>query len=387
MVRQVKKSILRGAASAGNQIGWAFNRATRLETCRRILIFQGGGLGDIFRAFPLILSLRQQFPKTALYTLTPFFNTVFKLFPKPDLITESFNYSPAGEHRGLSGKWRLIKQLRPYRFDLIVNPARGEGMIENTILSYLIGAPFRIGFEKKGAGFLNSVKVPLQDDRPIVEQNLDLLRAVGIPISSSLPIRVPDEERPFGIALRKEILSKGDRLFAFHPGSFWRKELQWPLSRYIGLAKEILQRYRCGIVLLGTKEEAPLAEQIQNAVGSPRLISMAGKTTLTQAASLIQSADLFIGNDSGLLHLSLGLRVPTIGLFGYTDPRQVIAPEGLCIALHKASGEALYLHQPFYQFDPEESNPIERIEVEEVVEAVKSLIDMEGLHSFPSKTF
>jgi ADP-heptose:LPS heptosyltransferase len=384
MIRQVKKLILRGAAFAGKRTGGLFDRAPRLERCRRILIFQGGGLGDILRVFPLILSLHQRFPNASLYTLTPFSNIVFKLFPRPDLIAGSFNYDPAGEDRGLAGKSRLVKRLRPHRFDLIINPGRGEGMIENAILSYRIGAPCRVGFDREGAGFLNTVKVPLQDDRPIVEQNLDLLRALGIPTAPHLSLRVPDEEASFGPALRKELLSDGEQLIALHPGSFWRKELQWPLPKYIDLAGEILLRYRCRIVLLGTKEEAPLAEQMRAALNNSRLISMAGKTGLAQVASLLKSADLFIGNDSGLLHLSLGLKVPAIGLFGYTDPRQVIAPEGACIALHKPSGEALYFHQPFYRFKPGEKNPIERIEVAEVLEAADTLLKPAAPHFFPS---
>lgn len=385
MIRQLKKIMLRGTAAAGKRIGWAFDRTFAPDTCRRILIFQGGGLGDIFRAFPLILSLHEHFPQAAIYTLTPFSETVFQLFPRPEIIAESFNYSPAGEHRGLAAKRQLVKRLRLYRFDLIVNPARGEGMLENAILSYQIGVPCRVGFEKEGAGFLNTVKVPLRNDRPIVEQNLDLLRALGLPSAPRLSLRVPEQAISFGPSLRRELVSEEEILFALHPGSFWRKELQWPLLRYIDLAKKLLDRYAGKIVLLGTKEEAPLADQVLNAVGSPRLISMAGKTTLAQAASLIKSADLFIGNDSGLLHLSLGLNVPTIGLFGYTDPRQVIAPDGLCIALHKPSGETLYFHQPFYQFNPAGKNPIERIEVEEVLHAVETLLNTAGLQSFPSK--
>ena len=384
MIRPIKKFILRGVAFAGKRTGRLFDRPPRLETCRRILIFQGGGLGDIFRVFPLILSLHPRFPKAALYTLTPFSGTVFKLFPRPDHIAAAFDYSPAGAHRGLAGKRRLIKALRPYRFDLIINPGRGEGMLENTLLSYQIGAPCRVGFEKEGAGFLNTVKVSLRDDRPIVEQNLDLLRAIGVPAVPHLSLRVPDDALSFGAELKQSFLSEGESLFAIHPGSFWRKELQWPLPRYIALARALLDLYRCKIVLLGTQEEAPLAEQMRSAVESPRLISMAGKTTLPQVASLIRSADLYIGNDSGLLHLSLGLQTPTVGLFGYTDPRQVIAPEGPCIALHKASDEALYFHQPFYQFNPKGKNPIERIEVADVLEAVYTLLNRAAPHSFPS---
>lgn len=386
MGRSVKNIILRGIAAAGKTIGPAFDRPPRLENCRRILVFQGGGLGDIFRAFPLILSLHRRYPKAALFTLTPFSKTVFKLFPRPDVISETFDYSPAGAHRGPAAKWRLVQGLRPYRFDLIVNPARGEGMLENGILAYRIGAPCRVGFEREGAGFLNTVKLPLRDDRPIVEQNLDLLRALGIPVLPDLSLRVPDEALPFGPALRKERLPDGERLIALHPGSFWRKELQWPLARYIALAKELLGRHRCQIALLGTAEEAPLAGAMSSRIADPRLFSMAGKTTLPEAASLIQSADLFIGNDSGLLHLALGLKVPAVGLFGYTDPGQVIAPQGPCIALHRPSGEGLYFHQPFYQFKPGQPNPIERIEVEEVLEAARTLMGASP-HSRPSKTF
>jgi ADP-heptose:LPS heptosyltransferase len=305
----------------------------------------------------------------------------------PRAITESFPYEPTGEHRGLLGKLLLARKLREYDFDLIINPARGEGMLENTIISFLIGARWRIGFEKDGSGFLNTVKVPFKQMRPVVEQNLDLLRASSIePTVQSISLRIPEEDLVFGDSFRDAHISTGELLISIHTGSYWRRHLQWPFRRYIDLIKKILKQYHCKVVLLGTKEETLMVHQIMTVVEDSRIINMAGKTTLTQVAAILSRSDLFIGNDSGLLHVSLALKVPSIGIFGYTSPRQVISPEGPCIALHKGNEECLYYHQPFFEFKPKEKNPIELIEVTEVLQAVKTILVKPASHLPPFKT-
>lgn len=374
-MRHIKQRVLQALARFGQWAGGALDRPCRPEACRRILVFQAGGIGDILRIFPVIQSLLDRFPQASVTTLTPFADTVFQLFPRRDGITRTLPYDVRGDHRGLRGKLALARTLRSQGFDLVINSARGEGMLENTILSFTTGAPCRVGFEKDGAGFLNTVKVHLDDHRALLHQNLDLLRAIGIePAAPEIAIHIPEEDARFAAAFVRERLAPDERLIALHPGSFWRKQLQWPLPRYAALARELLHAHPCRILLLGAREEAPLTRAIAEASQSPRLIDLAGQTSLPRVAALLGRLHLFIGNDSGLLHLALALKVPSIGLFGYTSPRQVIDPAGPCIALQKPARGPRYLHQPFFTFDQAEPNPIESIEVPHVLEAAVTLL-------------
>lgn len=364
--------ILKTLAAVGRRIGPAFDRPTPARPPARMLIFQAGGIGDMLRIFPLLLSIRQAWPESRLFTLTPFASTVFDLLAPSHAIERRFSYDPEREHRGIRRKWALTRLLRGYHFDLIVNPGRGEGMIENALIAYAIGAPTRVGFDRDGAGFLHTHKVALDDQRPIVQQNLDLLRALGVePAVATAPLHVPFEAS----AEAEHLVPPGsDALIALHPGSHWRHHLQWPAERYAAVANALLSRYPCRVLLLGTPDEASLTGSIARTVGHPRLLDLGGRTTLMQAAAVLSRCRLFIGNDSGLLHVALGFKVPSIGIFGYTSPRQVIAPEGPCIALQKDHGTARYLHQPFYRF-PHGANPITLIQVDEVLQAASRLLE------------
>src|SRR5579863_104000 len=369
----LKKMALRALARVGHRLGRRSDRPCRPDTFRKILIFQAGGIGDILRAFPLILALKGRFPEARLYTLTPFHDSVFRLFPAPEAIARSFCYNPAGAHRGLRAKWRLAQELQTYRFDLIVNPGRGEGMLENAILAFFIGAPCRIGFEKDGAGFPNTIKRPLLEDRPILVQNMELLRPIGVDSFPPLSIRIP-EEGLRGASLLVPERTEGERLIAIHAGSHWSHHLQWPLDRYVELTRRLLQESPHRIFLLGSPAEARLTGRIAEETDDRRVIDLAGKTGLGEVAGVLARMDLFIGNDSGLLHVALALKIPAVGIFGWTSPRQVIAPEGPCVALHKGTGP-LYLHQPFFELaNSGRVNPIDRIEVQEVLDAAQSLL-------------
>jgi ADP-heptose:LPS heptosyltransferase len=368
-----KKRVLKCIAFIGNITGCLFNRKCRLGALRKVLIFQAGGIGDILRTFPMIQSIHNRYPEADIFVLCPIPEMVFRLFPERHIITEYFPYDVSGEHKGFNGKWRLIRKLRREKFDLIVSPARGEGMLENTIISFLIGADCRAGFDKNGAGFLNNVKVELKADKPIVIQNLDILKALTIkPAVENITLEIPHKDIVFGKRFRESNCHPEEHLISMHLGSHWREHLRWPVARYIDLTSKILNNYKGIIVLLGTNIETELTNVFLREIGNDRIINLVEKTTLTQAAAILKYSDLFIGNDSGLLHISTALKVPSVGIFGYTSPNQVISATQGFMAVHKGINSILYHHQPFFQF--QKKNPIELIEVKDVFSAVKTLM-------------
>ncbi|MGB4066601.1 MAG: glycosyltransferase family 9 protein [Nitrospira sp.] len=371
-MRNLKSLVLMTAARIGHALARPSTPITKLEAPNRILVFQAGGIGDILRTFPVLESLHAAFPDAELFTLSPFNTSVYELLPEPEILTGKLSYNPTSDHRSFMTKIALTQTVRRQTFDLIVNPARGQGMLQHALLSFAFGAPIRIGFNDAGAGFANTIRIPLAKDKPIVRQNLDLLRAIGIePQVPNIHLRV----RPIDLTPPlPQPLDKLGPLIAIHPGSTWDSCLQWPLTRYTELLSALLREYRGTILLLGTGPEASMGEALLTHSKSPRLVNLIGKTSLTQVVAILSRCVLFIGNDSGLLHVALGLRTPAIGLFGYTAPCQVIDPEGPCIALHKPGEAPLYEHQAFFNFDERRPNPLNNIQVEDVLEAARSLL-------------
>lgn len=369
------KIVLKIIAWIGKYIGHWFSKSPETIVFQRILVFQAGGIGDIVRVFPIIMSLRDQLPNAYLVSLSSFSDKVYHLLPASYEPDECTSYEPLRQHRGLISKLRLAWSLRKQHFDLIISPARGEGMIEHAILALIIGAPCRVGFEKNGAGFLHTVKVPLQDQTPITQQNLNLLGAVGItPSVEKIVLQIPEKDLAYADAFIQSCRPMTQKLITIQPGNHWRQELRWPQDRYADLIKALAAKYQCIIVLLGTQAETDLNQWILERTKITQLIDLAGKTTLTEMVSILARSDLFIGNDSGPLHLALALGVPSVGIFGYTLPEQVISPTGPCIAINKGPKERLFLHEPFHDFKSSVTNPIDSVEIVDVLQAAETLL-------------
>src|SRR4030042_5427436 len=160
----------------GQRFGKLFNRELSRNEIKKILVFQTGGIGDILRIFPLIEILRDEFPYAKITTLTEYPPDIFKLMNNRNCIDESirFNFKVT-----FLKKMTFLFKLRKSDYDLVINPARGSGMFECSILTFLIGRKWRVGFMKDGIGSLNTNKIAFRDNESILKQNIDLLRSIG----------------------------------------------------------------------------------------------------------------------------------------------------------------------------------------------------------------
>lgn len=114
-------------------------------------------------------------------------------------------------------------------------------------------------------------------------------------------------------------------MVVLHPGSGSKGKV-WPLERFQRLAEILQERLRSKIlVVLGPAEEGE-AERVFEEMDPQTFIPVKG-LSLLQVASLMEGSRVFIGNDSGISHLASALGIPTITIFGPTDP-EVWAPRG-----------------------------------------------------------
>ena len=107
-------------------------------------------------------------------------------------------------------------------------------------------------------------------------------------------------------------------LVAIHPGSPIALK-RWLPERYAELADWLIAQKRAQILFVGVEDEIPIVTEIQ-ALMRGESIDIAGKTTLTQLASILHICNVFIGNDSGPMHLAAAVGTQTIGLYGPGDP-------------------------------------------------------------------
>jgi heptosyltransferase-2 len=100
------------------------------------------------------------------------------------------------------------------------------------------------------------------------------------------------------------------------PGSRWPMK-QWAQEKYLELLKRIIKKHGFNLILLGDEKDQRITTDIEQAIGD-KVVNLAGRTTILEAASFIKRSIAFIGSDSGLMHLSEAVGVPVLALFGPT---------------------------------------------------------------------
>ena len=114
-------------------------------------------------------------------------------------------------------------------------------------------------------------------------------------------------------------------LIAIHPGAGWYSlARRWPPAYFAQLARMLISQFRATILLVGGPDEVELAEKVRWGIGkyhSAEVHVVAGQTSIAQSAALFARCDLFIGNDSGPLHLATAAGVPAVGIFGLSNWR------------------------------------------------------------------
>jgi lipopolysaccharide heptosyltransferase II len=220
---------------------------------------------------------------------------------------------------------RWLRSLRERRFDTALDP---HNLFKSGLAAYASGASLRIGFRKFREGnflFMNHWVRPAARYRHAVEKYLSLLEPLGIP-ESQWAFRFPlvwgyreaefiDRfwtQKGFG---RSD--AKPETVVAVNPGASWPSK-RWSPERFAELADRLVKEREVRILILWGPGDRPLAERITQAMSEKSVI--APETDLKQLMALIKRCRLLITGDTGPLHIASALGVPTVALFGPSDP-------------------------------------------------------------------
>lgn len=346
----VKRPFMRALASFGRIVAGHFDRPVQPRRPWRALVIQLGGIGDILRVFPLMEQLQAAHPETDIELFTNQSAIVLDLYPGP----RRPRHVPFDLRWSYLRKLRELAKLRRAGIDLIVNPTRGDGMLECAVMAWIIGAPHRIGFDQDGTGFLHTHKQSFSETLPILEQNLQLLDPLGIAAGEcrSVVLRIPESAHAFAAGWYARHLPNGAARIVVHPWASSHSEFRaWPFRHYAELIERLVQERNAVVVILGSEGEAAPDRIPLGKLPHDRVHNLAGKTQLAEAAGLIAGCDLFIGNDSGLLHMALSTGVPTVAVFGATPPGQVLHSNSSAVAVvNGVPCQPCYRHQPLFDY-------------------------------------
>jgi heptosyltransferase-2 len=294
------------------------------QRIRRILIRSANWVGDALMTTPAIHALRKHFPGARITLLAkPWVSPVFYRNPHID---ELLLYKAAGRHAGLWGKWRLSQDLKKKQFDLAV---LFPNSFESALIVFLAGIRLRLGYATDARTSLLTHRVYMQSAFKELHQigyYLKLLEKASIsPQGSQMTLRFSATENRHAIeTLQQYGITGKDVLIGINPGAQFGTAKRWLPDRYAALSRRLNKHWRARSLIFGSPGEKDLGQQISRLIGKDA-INFCGKTNLRQAMTLIAQCQLFITNDSGLMHVAAALDIPQVAIIGPTNP-QVTGP-------------------------------------------------------------
>jgi lipopolysaccharide heptosyltransferase II len=308
---QVKNILVQSSCLSGRQAG--FRVQSSEADFKRILIARTDRIGDVLLSTPVIKALRHRYPYAYIAMMvSPYAKEIIEGNPYLD---EVIIYDKDAKDKSWQRSMRFALNLKKKKFDLalILHPTNRVHM-----LAFFARIPRRIGYDRK-MGFLltDRIKHTKQlGEKHELDYNLDLIKCLGIiPEDKELyiPLR-PEAEKWVESLFLQEGIKETDRLLAIHPGASCPSKV-WPNERFAQVADRLIEKYGFKTLIISSPKDIKKAELALANMRCPA-INLAGKTSLTQLASLLKRCTLFISNDSGPVHIASAVGTPVIAIFG-----------------------------------------------------------------------
>jgi lipopolysaccharide heptosyltransferase II len=298
---------------------------------KRILIIRMDLIGDLVLSLPIVRLLKRTYPQAEIDILAlP--SSAKVIASDPDVRT-IITYDPNIWRRPKSlfkpGNWRaarkVYRELHAQNYDLAVSVFGPWA----AILAVFSGAQRRLGYGKESYPGLMTDDVAgqhwnAQDHLHEVDYCLRLAQAAGATIEAE--DRVPtlyvgsQARQEVETLLQNEGIAHATTLIACHVSANNGQAKRWPLPYWATLIDRLILEAQATVVFTGAPDDQPLIAAITVRMHE-QAINLAGKTSLTQLAALLQRVDLLLTGDSGPMHIAGAVKTDLIAIHGPTDPR------------------------------------------------------------------
>jgi len=293
------------------------------------LIICLGGLGKVVNALPVLHALRKTYPEARIGWLAE--ETMAPLLrDHPEL--DQLHTVPRAEWKALSW-WGRRKAMRAFAHEL--NSAGYtvavdlHGSRASAPFARSSGAAIRVSYAppegaRLSSRFYTCRIYPSPTVKHVAERNLSLL--IPLAVRRAEPVHVfPDLTRALERALAKFDETPRGKYAVLHPGASWTSQ-QWPPDSCAELARAIVSDMSLGVFVTASGDvERSRAEGVAKAAGEG--VRAAPALELDELAAFLSGAALFVGGDTGPMHLASGLGIPTVAIFGPTSPART-GPRG-----------------------------------------------------------
>jgi heptosyltransferase-2 len=284
---------------------------------RKICIMHLNQIGDLVFSLPLLKALRENYPESEIHSIL-----------RPHL-KELLAHSPyvnrlIFREKGIKNRLNLLKEIRQNRYDLLMTLSRSE---ECLFLAALSRARMKVGFERFPWDFSLDIKERMEGP-PSWLNNLKLLRRLNIEVKKKDYVGLID------LSPEKNSWELGDfnmskeKYVVVSPGTSDRRRLKaWEEQKFADLIMLLKERFGLRAVLVGGADSKEIGDKVMEKIKEGKkdrethpIKNLTGKTSLKDLCYLLKKASLFVGVDSGIMHLASSFNVPVVGIFGPTDP-------------------------------------------------------------------
>jgi heptosyltransferase-1 len=292
---------------------------------RSILVLRIGTVGDFVVALPALAAIRKRFPDSRITLLTsagaPGAPGAQDLI-RPGHLVDSLIVYHRTEMTTWAARKRLVRRIRGERFDLFVeipNTLAGfRHAMESMVLARLSGCRYGAGFEAAACRLFprtQSLYRPFQRESDRIfdslANDLDLKR------TDTGRLAVSEADRSFVRELLKRNGLTGRAIIVMHVGAK-RPANRWFEDRFAEVADAVQERHDIRVLLTGAESELERVNQVRARMKTEPVV-LCGELQLLQLAALLEQACLYVGNDTGPMHIAAAMGTPTVAIFSARD--------------------------------------------------------------------
>jgi len=347
---------------------------------QRILIVRLSAVGDTILSLPVLCALRKEYPNSRIGWVVG--SGAADIVRGHDALDDLFVLKK-NDLKSVKAYWAFLKRIREWQPTTLIDV---QGLTKSALIGWYSGATRRIGLVKSEfegrelSTWLNNTLVTPTSEH-VVQRGLALLKPLGIenpeieyrvPVSPAANQRVNEQVR--------ELAGPNVELGPFaiiNVGAGWVSKI-WPAERYAAVAKHLKDRWNLRTMIAwGGSEERSLAEQVSILSGGAAIELPA--TSLLELAEWIRRSVLFVGSDTGPMHLSVAVDIPTVSLIGPMPIGRVGHFSEKHIAIQRES-----LTEKERNRRKTETKPMLSIQASDVIEACDEILTRRGFSAAPS---
>ena len=349
---------------------------------QKILVLRLSAVGDVIRTLPAVKALKEQVPSSSITWIVEEPSQAFlESQPEVDSVILFPRKRWTKGMKSLGTVWQTIREMRRFvaglrkrKFDVVLD---FHGILKSGLLSFLSGSRKRIGYDrsstKEGNFLFSNLKVRLPKEKiSRFERNFALLRGMGFEVRDvKYSLHIPPADREYVASFLESSAPPLNRpLIAIHPGTSIKALFKrWPPDQYARLADRLVRELSATVLFTWGAEELEWVESIRRQM---RELSLLGPKTesLTQLGEVYRQCDLYIGGDTGPMHVASLMGIPVVVIYGPTDPIEN-EPLGSHIKIRKEVG-----CNPCHNYPCKELLCVKAVSADDVFKATKEILSL-----------